>query len=55
MYYARWGSLTKVEKRQLVLKEVRKMEEQARMVNAVGMKKQKSWKGARQNFFFILE
>lgn len=35
MYYARWGSLTKVEKRQLVLNEVRKMEEQARMVNAV--------------------
>lgn len=33
-------------------KEVRKMEEQERMGNSVGMKKQKSWERARQEKIF---
>ncbi|VDI54010.1 Hypothetical predicted protein [Mytilus galloprovincialis] len=48
---AKWRTATVEEKRQLVQKEVRSMEEESRMVKAVSMKKQRSWlnwEGARQ-------
>ena len=48
---ARWGTASEEERRKLVQREVRTMEEHTRMIRAVGMKKQGSWlnwEGARQ-------
>lgn len=39
----RWGTLTEMEKRQVVQKEVCKIEEHTRMGKVVGIKRQRSW------------
>ena len=39
----KWGTASAEGKRHLVQREVRTMEEEARMVKAVGMKKPGSW------------
>ena len=39
----KWGTASTEGKRHLTQREVRTMEEEARMVKAVGMKKQGSW------------